>query len=445
MAAVEEDWQTKCSAVAERTTLIFNTELLSDVKFVVPASTSESESKKVIPAHKFVLAISSPVFYAMFYGQMAETTNSIELPDCEYESLLEMFRYLYSDKANLSGSNVMQVLYLANKYVVPSLADKCTEYLRHNLQASNVFCILPHARKFEDKDLEDRCWKVIEEETEEAVTSDEFVTVERSLVETVVKREGLNVKEVELFKAVDRWAIEQSKRQGITPDGESKRRILGEEVLKAIRFPLMSQQEFASVVIDSRILTLDEFGDMMKHFSDVSTTSLPFVQTPRIPRIDASTIHECQRFRSFGTDLRITGLLPNQIKFSVNKPVMLHGVQHFGFEGCSYTGSMEVKDTTDGSSLVKQLGSYVCEKDKTCSYHCFSVQFDHPVRLMENRKYKLESLIKGPMSCYGMEGQTSVECQGVVFSFHVSSADQWYNRSTQTMGQFPVLFWSASR
>jgi len=158
-----------------------------------------SESKKVISAHKFVLAISSPVFFAMFYGQIAETKNSIELPDCEYESLLELFRFMYTDEANLSGSNVMQVQYLANKYMVQSLAEKCTEYLRENLKASNVFCILPHAQKFEDKDLEDRCWEVIEKHTEEAVTSDEFVTLERSLVESVVKREQLKVKEVELF------------------------------------------------------------------------------------------------------------------------------------------------------------------------------------------------------------------------------------------------------
>ena len=171
MAVVEENWQTKCLAIAERTTFIFNTEVLSDVKFVVPASSGESESRKVIPAHKFVLAISSPVFYAMFYGQMAETTDSIELPDCGYDSLLEMFRYLYSDKVNLSGSNVMQVLYLANKYIVPSLAEKCHQYLRINLETSNVFCILPHAQKFEDKDLEERCWEVIERQTDEAVAS----------------------------------------------------------------------------------------------------------------------------------------------------------------------------------------------------------------------------------------------------------------------------------
>ena len=440
MAVVEENWQTNFSAVAERTTFIFNTELLSDVKFVVPASISESESKKVIPAHKFVLAISSPVFYAMFYGQMAETTDSIELPDCEYESLLEMFRYLYSDRVNLSGSNVMQVLYLANKYMVSSLAEKCTEYLRHNLQASNVFCILPHAQKFADKDLEDRCLEVIEKQTKKAVTSDEFVTVERSLVETVVKREVLNVKEVELFKAVDRWAREQSKRQGITPDGESKRRILGEEIVKAIRFPLMLEKEFASVVIDSDILTLKEVGDLIKHFNGVLTPSLPFIQAPRK---DTSTVYRCERFLSFnfGWGYGIKGL--NPIKFSVNKPIMLHGVQHFGSEGGNYTVSTEVKDATDGSSLVKQSGSYASEKDKTCSYYCFSVLFDPPVCLVENKTYKLESLIKGPDSWYGTNGETSVECQGVVFTF--SAVPNSISATSETRGQFPVLFWSAER
>ena len=93
------------------------------MKFLVRKSDGESESKEVISAHKFVLSIGSPVFEAMFYGELAETRDSIELPDCEYESLLELFRYMYSDEVNLSGSNVMEVLYLAKKYMVPSLAE----------------------------------------------------------------------------------------------------------------------------------------------------------------------------------------------------------------------------------------------------------------------------------------------------------------------------------
>ena len=107
--SVQENWQTRRNTIRERTKFMLNNHLFSDVKFVVRKSDGESESKKVIPAHKFVLSIGSPVFEAMFYGELAETRDSIELPDCEYESLLELFRYMYSDEVNLRGSNVMRV------------------------------------------------------------------------------------------------------------------------------------------------------------------------------------------------------------------------------------------------------------------------------------------------------------------------------------------------
>ena len=139
---VEKNWQTVRPTIRERSKFMLNNELFSDVKFVVRGANGEGESKRrkqVIPAHKFVLSISSPVFEAMFYGELAETTDSIALPDCEYDSLLELFRYIYSDEVNLNGSNLMGVLYLAKKYMVPSLADKCTEYLQDNLDPSNVF------------------------------------------------------------------------------------------------------------------------------------------------------------------------------------------------------------------------------------------------------------------------------------------------------------------
>ena len=59
---------------------------------------------------------------------------------------------------------------------------------------------------FEDTDLENRCWKVIEKQTERAVTSDEFASVDIDDVdvETVVRKEVSNVKEVDLLKAVER-------------------------------------------------------------------------------------------------------------------------------------------------------------------------------------------------------------------------------------------------
>ena len=440
MATCDDNWQTKRSTISERTKFIFNNELLSDIKFVAPTSNSESESRKSqksIPAHKFVLAISSPVFYAMFYGELAETASTIELPDCDYESLLELFRYLYSDEVNLTGSNVMQVLYLAKKYLVPSLADKCTEYLREHLEASNAFSILPQAQKFEDKDLEERCWSVIESHTEEAVTSDDFVTLERSIVESVVKRERLNVKEVDLFKAVDRWANRAVEKQGLTPDSKVKRKVLGEEIVKAIRFPVMSYNEFASVVLDCCILTKGELIFLIKHYGDASLKCpLPFIHSPR----SGSIVHRFYRFASLDFSWSHGGIAADALGVTVSKPIALHGVQHFGSEGGNYTVSLEVKDAVRGLSLVKQTGTYSSEIDETNSYYGFDVTFNRPVYLEKDKPYEVVSVIAGPSSWRVGAGKNPVAVQGVQFSFSNSSAST--NGTTVDNGQFSAFLFS---
>ena len=438
-----DHWQTECSTMSERIKFIFNNELLSDVKFIVPASNiNESESRKMIPAHKFVLAIGSPVFCAMFYGKMAESTDSIRLPDCEYDSLLELFRYLYSDEVNLTGSNVMHVLYLAKKYMVPSLVGKCSEYLRDNLEAANVFSILPHAKKFEDKDLEDRCWAVIEKQTEEAVSSEEFVTLEKSLVESLVKREVLHIKEVELFKAVDRWATKEMDRQGITSDSEAKRRIIGEETLKAIRFPLMSEKELLSVVADSNILTMKEVVELMKHFNGILTSPLQFSIIPRTKLFTFT----CRRFESLktpgpgGSWYYVSGN-SDRICFIVSKDIQLIGVQHFGSEGSSYTVSVDLIDTVSGLCVGKKSGSYISEwiYHDTETFYGFDVLFNSPVHLKQNNCYELVSCIKGDVSFHGAKGKRNIKCHGMSVTFSDSERTDDSNGTSAEKGQFPAL------
>ena len=279
--AREDFWQsTSRNTISERCEAIFNQELFSDVKFVVRDSQGGSHNK-TIPAHKFVLAISSPVFYAMFYGELAETKVSVEISDCEYESMLELFRFIYSNEANLTPDNVMQLMYLAKKYMLPSLADKCVAYLQENLNGSNVFTVLPDAQKYEEKELINLCWKVIEKETGEAVKSDGFMTIERSILEEIIEKDSLNIKEVELFKAVDRWAEKECEKQGLVVEGSVKRRILGERIVKGVRFPVMEEKEFADVVLDSEVLNHQEVLNMVKYFNSVLKVPLEFPKTKR--------------------------------------------------------------------------------------------------------------------------------------------------------------------
>ena len=447
MSAVEKNWQTTIATIRERSKFMFDNNLFTDVKFVVPKANGESDSKQVISAHKLVLSISSPVFEAMFYGELADTTDSIELPDCEYDSLLELCRYIYSDQVNLSGSNVMGVLYLAKKYMVPSLADKSTEFLEDNLDPSNVCSILPSALKYEDKNLVDQCWKVIDKQTEEAVKSDWFAAIERSLLEAVVARDTLTIEEIELFKALDLWATKQCEKQGLAADGVTKRRILGEELIKEIRFPTMKEEDFASVVLDSEILRKKEIVSLVKHLNSVVKIPVGFPETKRSGI--GGNIQRCCRFGSFSIDLsNYIAFMYDAIRFSVDKDIELHGVCLFGSERNTNKLSLRIT-TTKGMSetvLVSETRSFPskllqCEK---FSYRGFEVLFDQKVILAKNTSYCLYAHISGPNLLRGGNGVSSVKCGGVTFTFFIHEGSQYFgfNRTQVKHGQFPEFLFA---
>ncbi|XP_078372781.1 BTB/POZ domain-containing protein 6-like [Oculina patagonica] len=428
----EDFWSTttRCT-ISQRCKFMFNNELLSDVKFVVRQGGSESMKK--IPAHKFLLAISSPVFFAMFYGELAETRDSIDISDCEYESLLELFRFMYSDEVNLDPDNVMQVLYLAKKYMLPSLADKCTEYLGKNLDASNVFHVLPDAQKYEEKDLVDRCWEVIDKQADEAVTSGGFVTIEKSVLEELVERDSLTVKEVELFKAVDCWATKECEKQGLAKEGSVKRRILGERIVKAIRFPVMEEKEFADVVLDCDILTKKESFDLVKYFNSVLKFQVGFPETTR-----AALRQRMSRFRLFEVFTGGWGYTTincsDSIVVSVDKNIKLHAVRLFGSENNEYSVTLKVAKA-NGVPLATETGKFPSNllHSKEGDYHGFDIVFEYPIVLQAQIKYHLAAFISGPPSSFGRDGLSRVEHAGVTFVFSQFAST---GRTNVMYGQF---------
>ena len=435
MSLFEENWQTTRLTIRERAKFMFNNDRFSDVKFVVRKM--ESQSKYVLPAHKFVLSISSPVFEAMFYGKLPETKDSIELPDCEYESLLELFRYMYSDEVNLNGSNVMGVLYLAKKYVVPSLADKCTDFLQGKLHASDVFSILPRAYHYEEKKLVKGCWRVIDEHSEEAIKSDGFATLERSLIEEVVKRDTLNIEEVELFKAVDSWATKKCKEEGLAADGSVKRKLLGENIVKAIRFPAMKQQDFADVVLDTKILTQDEVSDVVKYFNSVLSSPIGFPVKKRLRTF------ACCRFENVNNaDLSHSYFSRREdcLIFTVDKNLLLLGLTLCGSENNEYNVIIRIIKLGGFNECVNSMSGQfpsVLIEEELHSFYGFKILFGDPNVIEKGIEHRIEASIFGANSCSGRNGQKVVACSGLKFSFADSSEDT--NGTGVAKGQFPEL------
>ena len=95
-----DDWQSSKKTVLQRNAYMFNNELMSDVSFTC------GESRRIFHAHKYVLATSSAVFFAMFYGEIPPKEFPIRIEDAEEESFKEFLRFLYTDDSKITAEKV---------------------------------------------------------------------------------------------------------------------------------------------------------------------------------------------------------------------------------------------------------------------------------------------------------------------------------------------------
>ena len=246
--------------------------------------------------------------------------------------------------------------------MLPSLADKCSEFLREKLGCiKRVPCVARRTEIRREKSGESLLGS---DRSADRRSCEIAVIVEKSMLEELVERDLLNVREVELFKAVDCWAPKHAKeceKQGLAAEGSVKRKILGERIVKAIRFPVMDQEEFADVVLDCDILTKKELIDLMKYFSGVLKFPKGFSEATRpgsLQRIKMS------RFRSItkgevGWHYDIGGR--NSIVVSVNKPIKLYAVRLFGSKNSEYSVTLTVTDS-NGVALETKTGKFMSQR-----------------------------------------------------------------------------------
>ena len=291
----------------------------------------------------------------------------------------------------------------------------------------------------------DRCWEVIDKQTEEALKSDGFATIERSLLESIVTRDSLTIEEIELFTAVDLWATKECERQGLVVDGVLKRRVLGETLVKALRFPIMKQKDFASVVLDSKILTPDEIVTIIKCLNSVSTSPAGFPETRR-PGFKVNT-HRCCTYdlssNNFfgGYSSRTTCIL----NFSVDKDIKLHGVCLLGQEQSRVSIDLATKDTNKKRVMVSRRGNFSSSslRCETGPYHGFEVIFNRGVVLVKNTGYRIQAEVTG-------SGTTrpsgrflhQVVCSGVAFAFDCNMCGRLLYCLNHDQVQFPELLFT---
>ncbi|XP_043654935.1 BTB/POZ domain-containing protein 6 isoform X1 [Drosophila teissieri] len=426
----DPNWQASKATVLERNAAMFNNELMSDVKFIVGGE-FDIDPIQTIPAHKYILATGSSVFYAMFYGGLAENKQEIKVPDVEPTAFLTLLRYLYCDEIKLEPEHILATLYAAKKYIVPHLARACVNYLEVKLTAKNACLLLSQSRLFEEPELMQRCWEVIDAQAEMAVKSEDFVDIDLKTFESILSRETLNCKEIHLFEAALNWAMNACEKMSIDDTPQNKRRLLG-QALHLIRIPTMSLEEFANGVAQTGILSSQETIDMFLHFTAKMKPSLGF---PTRSRAGLKT-QVCHRFQSCAyrsNQWRYRGRC-DSIQFSVDRRIFIVG---FGLYGSS-TGAANYNVKIE----LKRLGRTLAENDTKFfsdgSSNTFHVFFENPIQIEPECYYTASVILDGnELSFFGQEGMSEVLMGNVTFQFQCSSEST--NGTGVQGGQIPEL------
>merc|ERR1719323_826557 len=438
LVTLDPNWQSTKLTLRERNKVMCNNALMADCYF-------QCKGRRY-PAHKYILATGSTVFYAMFYGGYVETSSAdtIDVPDVEPDAFLSMLKYLYCDEIDLNPDNVLATLYAAKKYLVPALANACVQFLEQSLTARNACLLLSQARLFSEPALIQRAWEVIDAQAELALSSEAFTDIDFDTLLSILSRESLNCKETVVFTAAVSWAkaecVRKKSSDSLDPTSvDDKRKVLGKALYK-IRFPAMSITDFADTVACSGILTLQETNDLFLHFTAKQKPCLGYDFKPR----RGLMIQSCGRFRSSAyrsNQWRYRGRT-DAIQFCVDKRVFIVGFGLYGSSNGSsdYTAKIELRvgHSASGTSSARLLASNTQQFFSDGSSNTFQVFFDQPVQVEPDCHYVASAVLDGAeLSYFGQEGMSEVTVGNITFQFQCSSEST--NGTGVQGGQIPEL------
>lgn len=210
----------------------------------------------------------------------------------------------------------------------------------------------------------------------------------------------------------------------------------------------MRQEEFASVVLDSKILATDEIIGIIKYLNSVSSSPVGF---PEIRRLGFSADRQrCCRFSQVSKYLWVCSS-SDDIDFSVDQDMLLHGLCLFGSGDNSYFVNLNMKDAENDSVVVSKNGQFFSElfQSRMGYYYGLEVMFDKAVVLRKNTRYCVQATISGSWSLRGGNAvnssqesnlASSITCPGVTFTF--MNSDYLDSGSNVAWGQFAEFLFS---
>lgn len=160
-----------------------------------------------IPAHRVVLAASSPYFRAMFSGNMLESfQKEILLSDLEATAVEQLVDFFYTGKIVIDEANVQSVLYASCLLAVSSVKQYCCDFLEQEICVVNCLGIRALADTLSCTELFQVADAYTAANFSQVLNCEEFVLQPYESIITLVERDYLGISgEAEVLDGVIKW------------------------------------------------------------------------------------------------------------------------------------------------------------------------------------------------------------------------------------------------
>ena len=193
-----------------------------------------------VGAHKLVLSAVSPVFKAMFTGQMKEATAR-DIPVAFSRAVIQcLVEFVYMGVVSVDPDTVVPLYAAADHYAIEGLIRVCKECLEKEMSIANCFQWYIDSLNWGQltEELAARCLTFIAKHFREALNHADFALLPYEAVLDLLQRSDLVVSEIAIFERISQW-IESS------PDAQSNQ---AKTLMENIRYPLISPVDLVSKV-----------------------------------------------------------------------------------------------------------------------------------------------------------------------------------------------------
>lgn len=192
-----------------------------------------------ISAHRVILSAASEYFLAKLKESQA---NELIIENMSGDILKLILNFIYTASIEISIETVHDIMSAASLFQLNTVESECSEFLSKTLDKSNCLSVAVNCRENNFRELFEKAFMYAAQNFFQIIDEHEFLKLEFELLSQLLKRNDLCVQsEEDVFRGIMLW-IEHDK-----PNRQSH----SMELLKCLRFPLLSPEFIVNTVSDA--------------------------------------------------------------------------------------------------------------------------------------------------------------------------------------------------